>query len=438
MLAVDRRRVDPGNLRQPAFLDVAAEGVEVFLGFGAGQGVGHAFVQWVGGVVGGRIVGVVRQRLAGVGIGRARSSAAGYREARRQVGLAELLERAQHVVAPFVRHVLVADPADAGRFQSLGVGRPGVAGVGRGGQAVDRVPLIVDEGDVGGGGAVGAGQVERTVRVRARMHRAVVRVAQRKGIGQRELERDLLLLEVAHRRIGLVRRPVGHAAVVPGLLTVHPGMRRAGRALRVVVGAIQVIRGQHGAVGALLLPYLARIGQRDGEAVAEPAHALERAEVVVEGTVLLHQDHHMLDILDGAGGIVGRDGQGLADAGRERGQRGGGEAGASCGLQEVAARDHGLVGLRRDLRYQGAQRITGSGRLSGFLPGCSGCAFGVAVAVGDRLPPPSSPPHAVSNAAAIRVAARVLGSLQGSIGFAWLGWCGGCWEPEPGECRKAG
>ncbi|MNT47024.1 hypothetical protein D3C72_1837040 [compost metagenome] len=160
MLAIDRRRVDPRYLRQPAFLDVAAEGVEVFVGLCARQRVGHALVQRIAGIVGGRIVGMVGQRLAGIGIGRSRGAAAGYGEARRKVGLAELLEGAQHVVAPFVRHVLVADPADAGGFQPLRVRLPGVAGVGRGGQAVDRVPLIVDEGDVGGGGAVGAGQVE--------------------------------------------------------------------------------------------------------------------------------------------------------------------------------------------------------------------------------------------------------------------------------------
>ncbi len=36
-------------------------------------------------------------------------------------------------------------------------------------------------------------------------------------------------------------------------------------------------------------------GQLDGVAVTEAAYAPERPEVVVEGTVLLHQDHHMLD-----------------------------------------------------------------------------------------------------------------------------------------------
>ncbi|KAG1257713.1 hypothetical protein G6F66_014659 [Rhizopus arrhizus] len=49
-------------------------------------------------------------------------------------------------------------------------------------------------------------------------------------------------------------------------------------ALRVVGAAVQMVGRKHGAVGALLLPDLAPIGERDREAVSEPAHALERAE----------------------------------------------------------------------------------------------------------------------------------------------------------------
>ncbi|KAG1385210.1 hypothetical protein G6F60_014922 [Rhizopus arrhizus] len=103
-------------------------------------------------------------------------------------------------------------------------------------------------------------------------------------------------------------------------------------ALRVVGAAVQMVGRKHGAVGALLLPDLAPVGERDREAVSEPAHALERAEVMVEGAVLLHQDDDVFNILDGASDVVGGDGQRAADAGRERGQRGGGKACARGGL----------------------------------------------------------------------------------------------------------
>jgi len=107
---------------------------------------------------------------------------------------------------------------------------------------------------------------------------------------------------------------------------------RAVRALRIVGAAVQMVRREHGAIGALLLPDAAPIGQGNGEAVAKAAHAFERAEVMVERSVLLHQDDDVLHILDGARGVVGRNGQCTADAGRKCGQRSGGKACARGGL----------------------------------------------------------------------------------------------------------
>jgi hypothetical protein len=113
--------------------------------------------------------------------------------------------------------------------------------------------------------------------------------------------------------------------------------------LRVALGLVQVV-GQHRlAGGVVLLPDLAAAGQRDGEAIAEAAHAAQRAEVLVEGAVFLHQDHHVLDVLDGAGLVVCGDRECLADAGREGGQRGGGDAGGGSALDESAAGAHGVV-----------------------------------------------------------------------------------------------
>ncbi|KAG1081699.1 hypothetical protein G6F40_015393 [Rhizopus arrhizus] len=51
---------------------------------------------------------------------------------------------------------------------------------------------------------------------------------------------------------------------------------------------------------------------------------------MVEGAVLLHQDDDVFNILDGASDVVGGDGQRAADAGRERGQRGGGAPAAAA------------------------------------------------------------------------------------------------------------
>ena len=71
--------------------------------------------------------------------------------------------------------------------------------------------------------------------------------------------------------------------------------------------------------------------------IGEAAYASHRAEVVVEGAVLLHQDDDVLDVLDGASGVVGRYGQRAANAGWERAEReGGGARGGGAGEKFAA------------------------------------------------------------------------------------------------------
>ena len=207
----------------------------------AGHGVGDALVERVAGVVAGRVVG-----------GRERVVA--HRLARGLVGLAVLLEAGQRVVAEVVGHVLVDDPAHPGFLQALGVGLPVVA---RASTGRCESHSLFTRGHAGAGRAVGAGPQEHAVGVGAGVHRAVVGVAQREGVGQRELEGQLGLLEVAHRGRRLVAHPLLHAAAVPGGLAVGPAVRRAADALRVALRAVEVV-GQHRlAGGVVLLPDVA-------------------------------------------------------------------------------------------------------------------------------------------------------------------------------------
>jgi hypothetical protein len=71
-------------------------------------------------------------------------------------------------------------------------------------------------------------------------------------------------------------------------------------------GRIQVERPDRRRAGlAGLAPHGLAAGELDRPWIAEAAHAGERPEVMVEGAVLLHQDHHVLDVLDRAGDAVG-------------------------------------------------------------------------------------------------------------------------------------
>src|SRR5690606_41854393 len=97
-----------------------------------------------------------------------------------------------------------------------------------------------------------------------------------------------------------------------------------------------------------LLPDRTPVGQGYGEAVAEPAHALERAEVIVERAVLLHEDHHVLDVPDGAGAVVGGNRQRPADAGPQRGERRHAGGGDGAVAQEPALGRRGWRMLRHE------------------------------------------------------------------------------------------
>jgi hypothetical protein len=71
-----------------------------------------------------------------------------------------------------------------------------------------------------------------------------------------------------------------------------------------------------------LIPHGVAGGQRDGARVAKAAHAAQRAEVVVERAVFLHQNDDVLDVLDAAGGVVSGNREGVANAERQHAQRG--------------------------------------------------------------------------------------------------------------------
>ena len=308
MFRIGRRRDDPTDLRQFALLHVGAEsgqhGVQV-VAVGGRQGVAVAFVQRRGRVE------LVAIRHEGVEVFWRPS-----RVAHLNAGGAVLAKARQRVVGKVVRQELVHLPTDAARLQPFRIGGPPVADLCRAGA----VPFVDHYRHVGGGRAVGAGPVEQPIGVGAGVDGAVIGIAQGEGVGQRELERQLLLAVVAHRGRRFVGGPGAHAAVIPGGLLIHPRVRRAGDALGVAAFAVQMV-GQHQPFGALLLPDQAIAGQWNGKSIAEAAHARQGAEVVIERAVLLHQDHHVFDVAQGAGAVIGGNGQRFANRGGQQRER---------------------------------------------------------------------------------------------------------------------
>ncbi|MNV53689.1 hypothetical protein D3C71_1458460 [compost metagenome] len=113
---------------------------------------------------------------------------------------AVLPEAGQRVVVIVVRHVLVDAPVHARGLQAFRIGGPGIA-FGGGARAVEGV----DQGGSAGQTlrVVGAGPQEQPVGVGARVHRAMVGIAQGESVGQLGLERQLLAVVCAHAQPAL-------------------------------------------------------------------------------------------------------------------------------------------------------------------------------------------------------------------------------------------
>ncbi|XXM90669.1 hypothetical protein ACAD29_00451 [Clavibacter nebraskensis] len=199
------------------------------------------------------------------------------------------------------------------------------------------------------------------------------------------MEGQVVLREVAHGLLALGDHPVVPRALVPGLVPALPGVVEAAGALRVEAGRLER-EGQHAAaVGAArvgLREHGAASGQLDGLLVAEAADARQRAEVVVERAVLLHEDHHVLHVADGvrepAAGGGGRGG-GARGAGAGAGSRGdAGQDRGGAAQQDGSAADAGADGAA--VRARGVER--GRGVDAGLEVDVRGVLFGLGGAHG--------------------------------------------------------
>ena len=201
--------------------------------------------------------------------------------------------------------VLVDLPRDAVALEPLGVRRPAVAELGVGDDRAAALTVVADP----------AGPHVVAVRVGRSHQRAVVVVADRERVGQRVLVRQVLASVVGHRLDALVGHPLVVAPAVPGRMPVVPAVRRVGQEHLADVRHLGPERQEY-VVAVRLVPDRVAGGQRHRTGVAEAAYPAQRAEVVVERPVLLHQEDDVLDVLDRPVLVVGRDCGGLGQVER--------------------------------------------------------------------------------------------------------------------------
>lgn len=250
-------------------------------------------------------------------------------------------------VTGFSGAALIDLPTDSGFFETLGIGGPGIAiflcalvEAGAVGLLTQDV-LCVD----------GAGPEVDAIGCGVGVDGAVIGVAESEGIGECVVKGDVFALEIAHGDyILLLGDPLVVVAVVPGEVTAAPAVVGTGLEFCGVFGI--EVEGQDvlgirvkatvliavcfdGGYG--LIPDRLTVGLELGAGIIESANSAERAEVVVEGTILLHEDDDVLDVLNGSGSAIGGDGEGARD--------GSWEQGCSCGgggqAEEIASGGHG-------------------------------------------------------------------------------------------------
>ncbi len=147
----------------------------------------------------------------------------------------------------------------------------------------------------------------------------MIGVTNGEGVRQGVIERQVRAGEMAHGQGPLGRDP--GVVVLPARVRALPAVVQAKHGLSAGLFAVQPERG-HAPLPALLrLPeHRLAVREGDGPRVAEPAHAAQGPEIVVEAAVFLHQDHHVLHVLDRAGDLTRGDRQRASD-GRRQGCR---------------------------------------------------------------------------------------------------------------------
>lgn len=151
----------------------------------------------------------------------------------------------------------------------------------------------------------GAGHPHHPVGPGGPHHRGVKVVADGERLGEREMKGNVRPLVIAHHirvmlTVGLAMssHPVVHLPVVPRVVLHRPGVTGRGDLLHAVRRGVEV-EGQQVTVGVLRVGLMEdgfTCREGDGGRVVKAPDTGQGAEVMIEGPVLHHEDHHVLDV----------------------------------------------------------------------------------------------------------------------------------------------
>src|SRR5581483_3194978 len=183
-------------------------------------------------------------------------------------------------------------------------------------------------------------QVQAIRRCR-RQRRAEMLIANGEGVGERVIERNIVALIVAHGdghagAVGMTRglrvQPAVVVAAVARVVLIGPVVRQAAEPGDTGLANVEPKRRVGLSRRAGLEPDRIAVGQRHRARIVETAHAAQRSQRMVEGAILLHENHDVLRVEIAAAGWR-LDGRSAANGGEKRGRETS-AAGKSRGLSE--------------------------------------------------------------------------------------------------------
>src|SRR5262249_26056604 len=124
---------------------------------------------------------------------------------------------------------------------------------------------------------------------------------------------------IGHGAAAFVGNPLIVFALVPGIVSVGPAMRRVFQKGQAELVGIGMERQKMG-VAVRLIPHGISGGLAHGMGIAKAAYAAQSPEIMIERPVFLHQEDDVLGVFDAAPTVMGRDRQRAIDAfGKRRG-----------------------------------------------------------------------------------------------------------------------
>src|SRR3569833_296995 len=145
----------------------------------------------------------------------------------------------------------------------------------------------------------------------------MIGIASSERVGQSVMKWDVLAGEVSHGGCSLLLYPLVIFAAIQRNMRLIPVVICVFNKRKTEVRDIRSERQNVSTISIGLVPDGISVGESGTSGISETTYSAERAEVVIESAILLHEYHDMFHVAYGAGTVVCRYRESAGDAGRK-------------------------------------------------------------------------------------------------------------------------